>query len=211
MKSDRIEELYRAADMISQAVQGDSFLGSIHNIYKSIPFSANYMQIQFVVSVLVCVVVSITIITYAHSQLIQNVIAANTTSTSSLSSANGSNITLGSPQTYTEYSKNTLFRPAIVNGTNGIQIAFTGHGIMNGTNITDSGKAFSTSIGGSIYTTGRGTALQGFTFQGIGHYGADGKLRHIGTIFNTRGMVGIYKDVIDNKNGNATTKVWFWK
>jgi len=47
-------------------------------------------------------------------------------------------------------------------------------------------------------------------FKGIGHYGADGKLRDTGTIFNTKGTVGIYKDKID-KNGNTITKVWFWK
>ena len=163
-----------------------------------------------VLAALACVLVSITIITYAPSRIIQNVIATNRTSTSS-PSANSSNITLGSPQVYTAYTHTTDFKPAIVNGTHGKQISFMGYGILNGTNITDSGKAFSTATtGGAIYTTGRGTAFHGFTFQGIGHYGADGKLRHIGTIFNTNGMVGIYKDVID-KNGNAITRVWYWK
>ncbi len=76
-------------------------------------FSADYMQIHrttlvIVILALVCVLISITIITYAPSQIIQNVIAASTTSTSS-PSANGSNITLGSPQAYTEYDKTTSF------------------------------------------------------------------------------------------------------
>jgi hypothetical protein len=159
---------------------------------------------------LLCIVVSITVITYAPNQIIQNVIATNTTSTSS-TSTNGSNMTLGTPQAYTEYDKTTGFKPAIVNGTHGIQISFTGHGILNGINITDNGNAFLTnSTGGAIYTTGRGTAFHGFTFEAIGHRGADGKLRDTGTIFNTEGMVGIYKDEIE-KNGNAITKVWFWK
>src|SRR5215469_4719235 len=74
--------------------------------------------------------VSITIITYAPNHIIQNVIATNITSTSS-TSANGSNITLGTPQVYTEYDKTTGFKPAVVNGTHGIQISFTGHGILN--------------------------------------------------------------------------------
>lgn len=47
-------------------------------------------------------------------------------------------------------------------------------------------------------------------FRGIDHIGADGKIRDIGTIINTKGMVGIYKGEID-KNGDAITKVWFWK
>jgi len=73
---------------------------------------------------------------------------------------------------------------------------------MNGVNITDNGNAFLTnSTGGVIYTTGRGTAFDGFTFQALGHYGADGKLRDTGTIFNTKGMVGVYKDQIA-KNGD---------
>jgi hypothetical protein len=64
-----------------------------------------------VVLALVCVFVTITIITYAPNQIIQSVIATNTTSTSPRS-ANGSNITLGSPQAYTEYDKTTSFKPA---------------------------------------------------------------------------------------------------
>jgi hypothetical protein len=150
-----------------------------------------------VLAALACVLVSITIITYAPSWIIQNVIATNRTSTSS-PSANSSNITLGSPQTYTEYDKIT-FKPAIVNGTHGIQASFTG------------GKAFITnSTGGAIYWAGRHDTSHAFTFQGIGHYGPDGKLRDTGTVFNFGGMVGIYKDVID-KNGNIITKVWLWK
>jgi len=82
---------------------------------------------------------------------------------------------------------------------------------MNGINITDNGNAFLTnSSGGAIYTTGRGTSFHGFTFQAIGYYVTDGKLRDIGTIFNIKGLVGIYKDEIE-KNGNAITKVWLWK
>jgi hypothetical protein len=171
------------------------------------------MQIQrptLVIAPLVCVVVSITIITYAPNQIIQNVIATNTTSASS-TSTNGSNITLGTPQVYTEYAKTTGFRPAIVNGTHGIQITFTGHGILNGINITDNGNAFLTnSTGGAIYSTGHGTAFHGITIQAIGHYGPDGKLRDTGTIFNTKGMVGIYKDELA-KNGDTIMKAWLWK
>jgi len=157
-----------------------------------------------------CMLASIAIITGAPNQIIQMVLATNATSTSA-PSANSSSITLGSPQTFTEYDKTTSFKPTIVNGTHGIEISFAGHGILNGTNITDSGKGFITnSTGGAVYTTGHITAFHGVNFQGIGHYGTDGKLRDIGTIFNTRGSVGIYKDEID-KNGNAITKIWFWK
>jgi hypothetical protein len=175
----------------------------------------NYIQkhtptLVLVILALGCMLVSMSFIAGAPNQIIQKVLATNTTSTSA-PSANSSSITLGSPQTYTEYEKTTSFKPTIVNGTHGIQISYAGHGILNGTNITASGKAFITnSTGGVIYTIGHSTAFHGFNFQGIGHYGVDGKLRDIGTIFNTRGLVGIYKDEID-KNGNAITKHWFWK
>jgi hypothetical protein len=60
------------------------------------------------------------------NQITQNAIATNgttnTTTTTSLSSTDGSNITLGNPQlNYTEYDKTTTFKPAIVNGTHGIE------------------------------------------------------------------------------------------
>ena len=156
-----------------------------------------------------CILASSTIM-WVPNQNIQKALAASTASTSA-QSTNSSSIILGSPQVYTEYDKTTSFKPAIVNGTHGIEVSFAGHGILNGSNITDSGKAFTTNgTGGVIYTIGHGTAFNLFTFQGIGHYGADGKLRDIGTIFNTRGLVGIYKDEID-KNGNAIAKIWFWK
>jgi hypothetical protein len=75
-----------------------------------------------------------------------------------------------------------------------------GQGILNGINVTDKGKAFITNgTGGATYTTGSGEFASGgigssaartaaFTFQGIGYYGADGKIRDTGiVIFNGKG------------------------
>jgi hypothetical protein len=175
---------------------------------------------------------------YIQKQIIQDVLATNITTTPSASS-NIDNITLGNSQvSYTGYDKTTSFKPAIVNGTHGIEISFTGHGILNGINITDNGSAVVTNgTGGTIYTAGdaklvssNGAGTLAFAFQGTGHYGADGKLRDIGNIFQHHhligklpiafkatgnlafldNMVGIYKDEID-KAGNAVTKIWFWK
>jgi hypothetical protein len=47
-------------------------------------------------------------------------------------------------------------------------------------------------------------------FRGINHIGADGTIRAIGTLINSKGMVGIFRGEID-KNGNAIAKFWFWK
>jgi hypothetical protein len=175
---------------------------------------------------------------YIQKQIIQDVFATNSTTTAS-PSPNIGNMTLGNPQlSYTGYDKTTSFKPAIVNGTHGIEISFTGHGILNGINITDNGNAVVINgTGGTIFTAGdaklvssNGAGTLAFAFQGTGHYGADGKLRDIGNIFQHHhligklpiafkatgnlalldNMVGIYKDEID-KAGNAVTKIWFWK
>src|SRR5918996_1156412 len=71
-------------------------------------------------------------------------------------------------------------------------------------------------IRGSINAT---SEMATYTFQSVGQYGSDGKLRNHGSIFfNTNtsssgqlsflnNMVGVYADEIDS-TGNAITKVW---
>jgi hypothetical protein len=206
--------------------------------YKSkVRYLANNMQIHFTKSVagvlatfpFLFLVASIS----GTNQITQNAIAANgttnITTTTSLSSTDGSNITLGNPQlNYTEYDKTTSFKPAIVNGTHGIEATFTGYGILNGIKITDNGKAFVTNMSGALHTVARGVLVSGngstagtadHGDQGIGHYGVDGKLRDTGIILNSKAtgnlaflgnMVGIYKDKSD-KAGNIITETWFWK
>jgi hypothetical protein len=81
-------------------------------------------SVTVVLAVFVFLVASISVTNYWPNQIIQNAIATNgttNTTTTSLSSTNGSNITLGNPQlSYTEYDKTTSFKPAIDNGTHGI-------------------------------------------------------------------------------------------
>lgn len=193
-----------------------------------------------VVAVLVCLVASITLANLTPNQIIQNVFAINSTITSTSSpNTNLGNITLGNPQfNYTGYDKTTSFRPATVNGTHGIQVSFAGHGIVNGIDITDNGSAFVTNgTGGVVYIEGdgklvskNGTGTLSYAFQGTGHYGADGKLRATGSIFQhhypegkvpielrTTGNLAflkdtstIYKNEVD-KAGNAVLKIWFWR
>jgi hypothetical protein len=131
-----------------------------------------------VVAALGFLVASITVATYIPNQIIQNVVATNSTTTTKSSSSpytNLGNITLGNPQVnYTEYDKTTSSKPAVVNGTHGIQISFTGHGILNGINTTDNGNVFVTNgTGGVIYSDGDGKLVSK----------NGGKLRYTGTIF----------------------------
>ena len=77
------------------------------------------------VTALAGLLASITSTAYTPKQIIQDVFATNITTTPSASS-NIDNITLGDPQvSYTGYDKTLSFKPAIVNGTHGIQISFT--------------------------------------------------------------------------------------
>jgi len=175
-----------------------------------------YRHTLFLVLALGCTLVSITIFTGAHDQIIPKVLAVNTTATS-VQSTNGSSITLGTPQTYTEYEQHYFsgFKPTIINGTHGIEQSFAGHEIVNGSVIATHGKVFITNgtAGASKLQTVVGYDIahdNTLYFRGVNHIGADGKIRDIGTIINTKGMVGIFKGEID-KNGNAITKIWFWK
>lgn len=164
-----------------------------------------------------CTLVSFTIFTCAHTQIIQNVLATNTTA-ASVQSTNGSSITLGSPQTYTEYEThyfNQKKTPLIVNGTHEIEESFAGHEILNGSIVATHGKVFltnSTAGANRLQTVAGYDNVHGITLflRGINHIGADGTIRAIGTVITSKGMVGIFRGEID-KNGNAIAKFWFWK
>jgi len=140
--------------------------------------------------------------------------------------AASANVTLGTPQLIgTEYDKTTSLKPTVVNGTHGLQITFTGTGVLNGVNTTDNGKVFSTNItAGAVRSEGQGVLMSKngtatSVILGVGQFGSDGKLRDIGTVFypkatGTLASLGntivVFKDEID-KAGNAITKVWKFK
>ena len=108
-----------------------------------------------------------------------------------------------------------------------IEVSYVGNAtIRGGINATNMGTVWSvTNPDGIIYGEGKGilTSTTGematYTFQSVGQYGSDGKLRNHGSIFfNTNtsssgqlyflnNMVGVYADEIDS-TGNAITKVW---
>lgn len=156
------------------------------------------------------------------SQIIPKALATNIVPPGGI----GSNITLGTPQFLgTEYDKTTSLKPVIVNGTHGFLVVFTGNGVLNGVNVTDNGKGFiATGPKGVVYSKGSGTwtgrngnvGTATYNFQGLGQYGADGKLRDVITDLQTNAtgklaflsnVVVIDKNEID-KAGNAITKYW---
>jgi hypothetical protein len=109
-----------------------------------------------------------------------------------------------------------------------IEVSYVGNAtIRGGINATNMGAVWSiTNPDGTIYGEGKGILTSNatgematYTFQSVGQYGSDSKLRNHGSIFfNTNtsssgqlsflnNMVGVYADEIDSA-GNAITKVW---
>jgi hypothetical protein len=162
-----------------------------------------------VILTLGCTLVSFTIFTGAHIQIISKVLATNMTA-DSVRSTNGSSITLGSPQTYTDIGHNFWagLKPVTVNGTH--ELVESSTGITNG--ILHHLKLFVINgTNGTSYFVGNSNHSGDIhSFRSIGHTGADGTMRFIGSIITSKGMVGIEKGVI-YRNGTTITKGWLWK
>lgn len=155
-------------------------------------------------------------------------------------SSNATNITntaspliLGNPY-YVEYDKPTGMKHILINGTtNATEVTFSGQGVANGVNYTDSGKALVTirdngkvinTKGHVAIMTSSGGGKASADFQEIGH-APEGNNKGIvvtatGTAFfdaNATGKlaflgnaVAIYKDQI-YKDGTDKLVAWEWK
>ncbi len=109
-----------------------------------------------------------------------------------------------------------------------VEVSYVGNAtIRGGINASNMGTVWSiTNPDGTIYGEGKGILtskatgkMATYTFQSVGQYGSDGKLRNHGSIFfNTNttssgqlsflnNMVGVYADEID-PSGRAVTIVW---
>jgi hypothetical protein len=109
-----------------------------------------------------------------------------------------------------------------------VEVSYVGNAtIRGGINATDMGTLWSiTNPDGTRYSEGQGiltTITTGematYTFQAIGQYGSDGKLRNHGSVFfnsNTSSsgqlsflnkMIGVFADEIDTA-GNSMTRIW---
>ena len=140
-------------------------------------------------------------------------------------SANSSMI-LGSP-IFTEHDKATPPKPVIVNGTHGLQVFYSGSGVIKGINFEDNGAVFivprndgAADLSGHAVITTNSEEKGSYTFYSIGHTDANGTTRDNGAAFfhtNTNGtgaiinnLVVVFKDQFD-KAGNGVTIGWEWK
>jgi len=109
-----------------------------------------------------------------------------------------------------------------------LEVSYIGNAtIRGGINAIDMGTSWSiTNPDGTRYTEGQGILttkttreMATYTFQAIGQYGPDGKLRNHGSVFfnsNTSSsgqlsflnkMIGVFADEIDAA-GNSMTRIW---
>jgi len=158
--------------------------------------------------------VSFTIFPDVHIQIILKALAINTTATS-VQSTNGSSITLGTTQIYTTYFHNfwSGLKPKTVNGTHELVDSSTDNRIINGTDVSAHTQMFVINgTNGTTYREGYSKLQNGdiHSYRSIGHMGADGTMKFIGSSITSKGRVGIDKGVI-YKNGTGIIKEWYWK
>jgi hypothetical protein len=143
-----------------------------------------------------------------------------------LAQQNESSVTLGNP-IFTEYDKATSPKPAVVNGSNGLEASYLGNGTVKGVDFTANGTVFieprndgfADLRGHAVITTNDGEKGT-YKFYSLGHQDANGKTKDNGAVFFhttsngtlsiVKGLVVIFHDQID-KAGNGLTLGWEWK
>jgi hypothetical protein len=139
---------------------------------------------------------------------------------------NNSSVTLGNP-IFTEHDKAAPPKPAVVNGTHGLEASYLGNGVVKGLNFTANGTVFIEPRSGgfadlrghAVMTTATGEKGT-YKFYSLGHQDANGTTKDNGAVFFhttsnrtlsiVKGLVVIFKDQID-KAGNGLTIGWEWK
>ena len=142
--------------------------------------------------------------------------------------SNAPSIAVGEPF-YQQNDRTVSQKAVVVNGMNASEVSFSGTGVANGINFTDTGKALIIPrSGGATYIQGNAVIMSSdssekatYAFQEIGHLDPnDGMIKANGAAFfgsNATGklaflsnIVAIYQDQID-KAGNSNLRAWEWK
>jgi hypothetical protein len=157
----------------------------------------------------------------------QIAVAQNGTAASTVAAQQtNSSITLGNP-VFTEHDRATPPKPVVINGTHGLEVSYSGSGVVKGVNFSVNGTVFivprsdgfAELRGHAIMTTANGEKGT-YNFYSLGHQDANGSTRDNGAAFFhtnssgklsiVKGLVVVFKDQID-KAGNGSTIGWEWK
>jgi len=157
----------------------------------------------------------------------QIAVAQNGTAASTVAAQQtNSSITLGNP-VFTQHDRATPPKPVVINGTHGLEVSFSGSGVVKGVNFSVNGTVFivprsdgfAELRGHAIMTTAYGEKGT-YNFYSLGHQDANGSTRANGAAFFhtnssgklsiVKGLVVVFKDQID-KAGNGSSIGWEWK
>jgi hypothetical protein len=157
---------------------------------------------------------------------LQIAMAQNSTAPVTTNQQTNSSITLGNP-IFTEHVKVTPPKPIVINGTHGLQVSYSGSGVVKGVNFSSNGTVFIVPRSdGSADLSGHAVIITAdgekgtYKFYSLGHTDANGTTRDNGTLFfgttssgklsAINDLVIVFKDQID-KAGNGMTIGWEWK
>jgi hypothetical protein len=101
-------------------------------------------------------------------------------------STNNSRITLGNP-IFTEHDKGTPPKPVVINGTHGLQVSYSGSGVVKGVNFSANGTVFivprsdrSADLRGHAVITTADGEKGTYNFYSLGHGDANGTTKDNG-------------------------------
>ena len=157
---------------------------------------------------------------------LQIAMAQNSTAPVTTNQQTNSSITLGNP-IFTEHVKVTPPKPIVINGTHGLQVSYSGSGVVKGVNFSSNGTVFivprsdgSADLSGHAVIITADGEKETYKFYSLGHTDANGTTRDNGTLFFSttssgklsaiNDLVIVFKDQID-KAGNGMTIGWEWK
>jgi hypothetical protein len=144
---------------------------------------------------------------------------------SSTTQQTNSSIILGNP-IFTEQDKATPPVPMVINGTQGLQVSYSGSGVVKGVNFSANGTVFivpsdkSADLRGHAVITTADGEKGTYNFYSIGHENANGTTADSGAAFfhtTSSGKLGIVSDLVvifkdqTDKEGNGTTVGWEWR
>src|SRR5437763_14399414 len=120
----------------------------------------------------------------------QIAVAQNGTAASTIAALQtNSSITLGNP-VFTEHDRDTPPKPVVINGTHGLEVSYSGSGVVKGVNFSDNGTVFIVPRSdGSADLSGHAVIITAdgekgtYKFYSLGHTDANGTTRDNGTLF----------------------------
>ena len=171
-----------------------------------------------IIAVAMSLVCSLYPIQSSHT-IIKTAMAQTATTTNASTTLTNSSMISGNP-IFTETDKSTPPKPVVINGTRGLQVSYSGNGVVKGVNFSAVGtvlimprsdKALDLN-GHAVIATNNGEKGT-YTFYSLGYTGADGTTKDNGTAtFHTTssGRLGVVDNLLLGTRGpNRQSRKWY--